>query len=283
MGPCRTDVLALCSWHLKLFNCLSILVVFSKGSLVSLGGLPGFFVSSPSNFKEDGNLVCILVERVSCFFIGLQINISFVDLFNAGVGKGLDLVGSFIGKPLQGVTGRIWAELKVFSARGFDNKVKFEKARLAKLLPKAQQKDSSIQAVILYAARLEKGRNGWDKPLAEVWMYAGGCWKDISPAGTGPLARGKLKDTAKPTQAEVWAKVKFTRVNPTDPPVGLLVHFLNAMGKPSGNSGKSATALQNMLAKHGHNDEIWQEDVGNCGDWPYVAEKSTFQKLYYLV
>ena len=134
MGPCRTDVLALCSWHLKLFNCLSIWVVFSKGSLVSLGGLPGFFVLSPSNFKEDGNLVCILVERVSCFFIGLQINISFVDLFNAGVGKGLDLVGSFIGKPLQGVTGRIWAELKVFSARGFDNKVKFEKARLATIV-----------------------------------------------------------------------------------------------------------------------------------------------------
>jgi hypothetical protein len=196
--------------------------------------------------------------------LGLQINTWYVDLFNAGVGKGLDLVGSFHGRAMQGVTGRLWVEVKVFSYTGFSGKVKIEKAKVVQLLPKVQQKDQSIQAVMLYAARVEKTDGDWGKPLADVWLYTQGSWIDLSPSGGRVPTRGKVKATAKPSLTEVWAFMGcFVKYNDTDPAAGQLGHFLQAFGLPAGSCGKRAASFLNKLTKHDFPGRLWQEDLGN--------------------
>jgi hypothetical protein len=81
----------------------------------------------------------------------------------------------------------------------------------------------------------------------------------------------------------VWAFMGcFVKYNDTDPAAGQLGHFLQAFGLPAGSCGKRAASFNNKLAKHDFPGRLWQEDLGNGGQWPWVAEKETFKMLYII-
>ena len=63
--------------------------------------------------------------------------------------------------------------------------------------------------------------------------------------------------------------------------VGLLKHFLAALGLPAKNPGQRATTFNSLLKRSGCHGRVFNGSLkGKCGRKPWVATRQTFRELY---
>ena len=176
----------------------------------------------------------------------------------------------------------MWVEIKVTAANDFGAEVeKFLEALEAKL-PQVQQADSSIGGVLLMAARAEKlAGAGWAAPKVEALLHTPGSgWRLLCGSGPQRVARGQAK-LEKPPVAKLWKQMEWFDLAGGAGTVGLLFHFLQGLGLPTGSAGKRARTFNKLLGKAGHPGRLVQKKIPNrAGDPPWVGSKETFREVY---
>lgn len=185
-----------------------------------------------------------VLHKMRSFLADLGVNVWDIDRPN-GHDKGcIDLVCDLAHGHQLGVAGLMHVELKVFAARGFRKNA--EKAQ--KVLRK-QLLTSSASSVMLLAASLEKGTStSWNEPtLAANLLCKSGEWRDVSPRGLR-VAKGQIKKSCWKAVGQLWGKMEW-HTQPSGPPVGLLSHFLKALGLPEANPGSRAAGFNKLLAQ----------------------------------
>ena len=231
---------------------------------------------------RDAALAHKVVTKQCAMLSGLDINVWFVDVRPQGGSRTYDLLGSF--SPCCknfGVVGKLWVEIKVVSARRFEEDVEKWQKDLQLALPQERQRDPDLGGVLLLVASVEGGAGGqWAAPThfaalkaasSEHWQVVAGAVKKAS--------RGKCKGQKPPLQT-VLDKMEWLPTG-TGSKVGLLRDFLRAFGLPVNNTGQRAEAFNALLAKERFEGRLEQVKLANkTGRWPWVASRSTFHALY---
>jgi hypothetical protein len=228
---------------------------------------------------EDAKVARTILMMQRRFLADLQLNVWFVDLFNAATKKALDLVGDFSGSRNFGVLGRVWIELKTWSATGFERSLKDQRDYLPTVLSEVQKRDKSIGAVLLLCAKVQKHDKTWETPSLIAMLYAH-TWQDISSCGKRKAPAGTVKAAQKPSLQEIWSGMEW-HIVPAGPPVGLLVQFLSGLGLSDGNPGKRAGSFNRKLRLAGNPSRIKQVEFPNKpGSQPWCATRSTLRMIY---
>jgi hypothetical protein len=230
--------------------------------------------------ENDANLAHTLVHRQRDFLNELGFNVWCVDFWENGCSRRLDLIGDFGGKMDFGIAGRVWVELKVFSDATFDRLVRQWKSKLGAGLVTENTRDTSLQGVMLLAARVPKASIGhWGRPTLHGMLLSLGdaVWVDL--VGGRKAARGQVKGP-KPSIAEVWSRMEWHPIGGTKT-VGLLKHFLDALGLPLKHAGQRAATLNALLRQAGETGRLTERKLRTkTGRLPWVASKSTFRRIY---
>lgn len=227
----------------------------------------------------DASLALELARDQRAFLGDCDFNVWHADQYHHAVKKGLDLVGEF-NRPRHSALGKIWVETKVFTPAGFDRKFECAKKVLAEEFAQLQAKDQAFGGAMVLAAKVQKSGKAWEKQGLFAEVYTHGAWKDIGPSSTRPAAAGKLSSRTKPSMAEVWKKMEKLVLANSGDCVGLLTHFVEALGLASGNPGKRASTFNKLLCDAGVAGRVEQKQIHNKpGHWPYVASKETFRAI----
>ena len=196
----------------------------------------------------------------------------------------LDLVGDFApsaARRLQ-VFGHVWVELKLFDADCFGKKVAAEEKKLEARLPQVQSRGSSIKAVMLVSAKVEKtGRSSWQLVGIQSKLLAGSSeqWVDIA-GGIKHVARGFV--ASKPDLVQLWKQLDwFKPFSPRRSPlVAKLSQVFKVLKLPSGNVGKRAVNLNKKLPPQ---KKLKKMKVATAGSKPWVGKKSTLRCVHALL
>ena len=241
---------------------------------------------------DDANLAWTLVRRQRAYLNDLGLNCWAAD---SRVGKGMpsyDLVGDFSMENSWVVTGRVWVELKVLAARGFDAKVAQHRQELEKKFAKAQETDTSLDAVLLVFARCGASGASWQEPrvsgqlLCSAGPFAG-TWVDPAPGIQRDSPRRPVGrcQAAKPPLNTVLAEMEWApHPNGSAARLGLLSHFFATLKLPKENVPKRAASFNKRLGDAGVVDrlaKVFLRDRGGRAIW--VAPKRVFRKLYGFV
>jgi hypothetical protein len=228
---------------------------------------------------SDAGLAKTLVEKQRALLGDLHLNVWAVDVPISGQLGYYDLLADFSTQRNFGVTGRVWIELKVFGVSSFSRQVTDARKHLEETLVKVG--DTTVGAVLLLVARVEKVGVAWGAPALTASLYKRGSdgWVDV----VGPVkrvARGRCKIT-KPSLASVWEKMEWIDlVGPTPRKVGLLKHFLLAFELQGQTVGERAETYNHKLQRSSHAGRLFVARVKRAGRAPWVADKATFRALY---
>jgi hypothetical protein len=228
---------------------------------------------------QDAALSFQLLKKTRSFLADLQANVWNVDK-PAGSGQGsIDLVCDMAHGHQLGVSGLIHVELKVFAARGFEKKVADTQEELVQKLER-----SGASAIMLLAASVEKEtRTCWCEPkLSATLLCRSGGWQDVSPGGLR-VAKGQIKRGYWHALGQLWPKMEWHRPS-KGPEVGLLKHFLVALGLPGNNPGSRASALNQVLAKKRVKNRLENLKLKNRPGRPvWVGSKQTFRAVHRII
>jgi len=230
----------------------------------------------PSEAK--GALAVAAAQRA---FLGdCDLNLWQPDIYHGALEKGLDFVGEF-NRPRFGVCGKVWVEIKAFTAASFDLKLSRAKEEVEKEFPALQRKDKSFGAAMLLVAKVERAAGtSWEKLRMFAELYVDGSWLDVGPSTGRPAGAGRLLAGRKPTMAAVWRKMEKVTLAESDVEVGFLSHSLKEVGLADGNPGKRAATFNKILESHQAAGRVEQKRVElHPGQWPYVPTKATFQVI----
>jgi len=229
---------------------------------------------------EDAKLTETLLHKQRTLFSELGFNVWAVDFWEEGCSKRLDLVGDFGVRQNFGVQGRVWVELKVFSDATFKKEVEKWKAKLVPSLDTECERDSTLKAVLLLAARVPRASGGrWGTPTLHPMMMAQGADDWVSLTGMRRAARGQAKGV-KPPLATLWSKMEW-HLTEDGQRVGLLKHFLQSLGLPLKHTGQRASTLNGLLKKGGKTGRLVETKLkSKAGRKPWVARKDTFRDIY---
>ena len=198
---------------------------------------------------QDSEHSCKLMRAEREFLQSLGVNVWAVDSLLPSRTGSFDLLGD---GPLTLVTGKLWVELKAWSANGFSGKFKELRDTLPEKLRHVHAKDETIGAAMLLAAKMNKAGTGWSfsglQAVVCNWKVPG--FRDLSP-GVNLVPQGKVGALLKKPLGEIWPDVEFH----TDPPsskkgkktLGLLSDFLVANDLDGGNAGKRAASFNQQL------------------------------------
>lgn len=229
---------------------------------------------------EDANLVKTLLHKQRDLLTDLGFNVWCVDFWQPGCSKRLDLLGDFSSRRNFGVEGRAWVELKVFSDATFHKEVEHWKAQLKETLLTESQRDASLRAVLLLAAKVTRTSGGrWGAPTLHAMLLVSGSEQWLDLAGARRAARGQAKG-AKPPLAKLWGKMEWHQTQGGQS-VGLLKHFLASLRLPLKNAGQRARTLNGNLRQAGKTGRLVQTRLkSKAGREPWVASRQTFRDLY---
>ena len=144
--------------------------------------------------KADTDLVKTLLHKQRDLLDDLGFNVWYVDFWQPGCSKRLDLVGDFGPRRDFGVTGRVWVELKVFSDATFAKEVEHWKTQLEANLVTESGRDASLQAVLLLTARVPRISGGrWGAPALHAMLFVKGSQQWLGLAGAQRAARGQSR------------------------------------------------------------------------------------------
>lgn len=227
---------------------------------------------------QDAELALTLTTKQLGLCRDLGLNVCFPDA--RGAQGSLDLVCYFNSKRSFGCNGRVWVELKAFGAGTFEKSVAELKTTLPERLGREHQRDTSLCAVLLVAARVETVGSGWGKVELVAWLRRreGDEWEQL--AGRCPRkGRGRCT-TQKKTVRETLEAMEWVEDGDGNA-VGYLKHFLAQFpGLSSRNSDQRAATFNEHLKSVGHGGRISQKALpGKCGSPPYVASKDAFRVL----
>jgi hypothetical protein len=151
--------------------------------------------------STEVSLAEVLVAKQRRFMDDLHLNVWQVDVRVGGAT--LDLRANFNTNDNFGIKKNLWTELKVFSAASFAREATLMKSELVEKLGHVKKRDSSVEGVLLLAAKVERSSGGrWGAPTLSAWLHKpGDTWKDLT-AGRQKVARGQA--AAKPKKAELW-------------------------------------------------------------------------------
>ena len=178
---------------------------------------------------------------------------------------------------------RSFMELKAFSPTNLADEVAKLKVSLPVRLAKEQLVDSSLCAVLLVVATVEKVGTGWGQPklCACLCKKPGGSaddWVDVV-GKTEKKGRGRCKD-AKPPLRSVLNGMEWVKGD-DGKKVGLLKHFFSELGLNNTHTEERAQTCNRHLKSVGHADRVTQKSVpGMAGSLPFVASKQAFRVLY---
>ena len=230
---------------------------------------------------KDAELAYKLVTQQAAVLDNLSLNVWQVDTKRKGKRRPLDLLCSFSpGKKNYGVGGKVWVELKVWSAHLFDDELENWKTKLEAELPQEQALDSTLKGVLLLAAEVGRGTGtSWPKPrlVATLWSTSAGRWQNL--AGTfRRVKRGQARHKP-PVQETLNKLAKSTTVSEEE--VFHLKHLLKLVRLPVRNAGQRAVTLNALLAQRGFRGRIFQEKVANeCGSEPWLLTEETLVAVY---
>ena len=201
----------------------------------------------------------------------LHLNVWLVDapFWDGGKKCSYDLLGDFSTKKNCGVLGRVWVELKVFGASGYDAKEDDAQTYLAQSLPKRQSADPSVSAVLLVVAKVEKLAGGaWGPPALLATLRTAASADCVTLSGAARRSgRGQCK-VAKPALAQVWENMEWMKVPETRQQVGMLKHFLEQLQLSGASVGERAGVSNEKLQSVHHDGEFFESKVKRAGRNP---------------
>lgn len=228
--------------------------------------------------QEDAQLASKIFHSQWKWLHDLKANPWFADKdFPTGCGQGaFDLICYlFEGKKI-GIEGRLWVELKVFSAGSCKSSMDKAEKVLKVGLGKLRKKDQTLGGVLLLVASVENGRF---KLLARLLAVGSEKFKDLTPAGLR-VATGQTKITKKPALAAIWPQMEWHWLSRTRE-VGLVSQFLHAMGRARDNAGDRSEAFNELLKAHGCKKEIEHVKIPHRpGPKVWACGRDEFEILY---
>ena len=231
--------------------------------------------------KEDAALAEKLVHKqLNVLGKDLEFNIDGVDV--PSVTGSFDLLGHFR-KVVHNCGGRLWAELKAFSAGSYDKSVEEQKKVLPERFVREKKKDASLCGVLLVCAKVARCGKDWGEPTLTVslWRAETQTWYELA-GSTVRKGRGQCK-SSKPSLRKTLEGVEWVK-DENNHKKGYLKHFLREAGLPDESAHKRARTFNAQLTRDGHSDQIEQLAVlGKCGKRPWLASKNTLRKVYKLV
>lgn len=230
---------------------------------------------------REAQLAKLVFEKHTGLLDDLRLNIWKVDEpMPAGLGR-FDLLADFSTTKNYGVFNRVWVEIKVFAASGYSKKVEDAQKHLETVLPKVQEQDDKIGAVVLLAAKVEALAGGvWGAPRLQALLHKADDddWKTI---GGGRLPGAGQCKGEKPGLAKVWPKMMWHQVpGGGRKKYGTFKHFLKEFRQGAGTPGRRAAGFNAKLQREGHAGRIFEADVGLPGRDPWVATKETYRAVY---
>jgi hypothetical protein len=231
---------------------------------------------------RDAALAVAVVKRQSAILNDLGINVWQVDTKPQGSASTFDLLCCFhAGSKNYGVAGKLWVEIKVVTARRFDEDVATWRAQLEVALHTEHARDPDLQGVLLLVASVAKGAGGqWAAPAHFAYLKALSSDSWVVLAGAAKkTSRGKCQ-TQKPPLQTVLDKMEW-HTAATGSSVGLLRDFLRAFGLPVNNAGQRAETFNQLLRQSGCKERIKEVKLANkTGRKPWVGSKRAFRELY---
>ena len=114
------------------------------------------------------------------------------------------------------------------------------------------------------------------------------CLKEDTGGGEGRKGRAgqgrpPRQSSCKPPLAQVWGRMEWVTAGNGEK-VGLLKHFMMALGLKAEHPGQRAGTYNKLLQHAGHGGRLRERRVENrAGRKPWVATKDTYRQLYPLV
>ena len=206
----------------------------------------------------------------------------FVDVPLGNRRGSLDLLGDFSVRNSYGISGRLWVELKCFSSSGFETKLRRQKGILEGKLEEVMAIDDSVEGVLLVISNCARdGPCHWQVLLLRACLYAEGDWVDVGVERR--RARGRVQGI-KRNLSEVFAEMEwFWRPGMVarGAKLGLLAHFLSALGLSKQNATGRAAHFNKLLEEVGSVSKLEQVALPNRdGKAPWMGTKAVFRALY---
>jgi len=144
---------------------------------------------------QEASFAVSVVRKHRAFFDDLGLNLWEADLRMPNRLGCYDLVGDFSVKKNFGVLGLVWVELKVFSGQGFAGKLQAQRTLLEEKLEQVNLANSSVEAVLLLAARADKVGRSWQAPTlaAQLLVADGSDWQTLAGRAPAKIPRGRAK------------------------------------------------------------------------------------------
>ena len=220
-----------------------------------------------------------VVQKQRTVLADLRLNIWSLDVDMVRASGAFDMLGDFSGNRNFGISGKVWVELKVFSAGLFEAEVEQTKACLVTTLGQQSKRVAGLGGVLLLAVKVERQGSTWSvlDYLASVRAVGDSRWQDVA-GRVKKVARGQ--SSCKPPLAQVWGRMEWVTAGNGEK-VGLLKHFMMALGLKAEHPGQRAVTFNRLLQHAGHAGRIRERRVENrSGRKPWVATKDTYRQLY---
>lgn len=162
------------------------------------------------------------------------------------------------------------------TAHNSERKVQVAQARVEESFAALKTADGSLQGTMLLVSKSEKVQGGaWAKPVLVSQLHtAAGGWVS--------LPSSKSSGSPSTTLSEAWSRMSWWRpASGIGPDRGSLDDFLHAVGKKTGNGGKSAKKYNQLLAKakrRGTFERVKPKD--KTGSTPWSAPRATLRAVY---
>lgn len=229
--------------------------------------------------QEDAQLARKIYLAQRQWLLDMRANVWYTDEnfpSGCGVQGAFDLICSVTEGQKIGIDGRLWVELKVFGAKSCMRNMGKAEGVLKAGLEKVRRKDKTFGAVLLLVASVEDSKY---KLLGRLLTVGSEKFKDLTPTGLC-VAMGQKRITQKPPLASIWPQIEWHWLSQTRE-VGLVSHFLDAMGLPNDSVGRRKDAFNELLSLNQAPGRIVAERIPNRpGPALWVCTREEFRVLH---
>jgi hypothetical protein len=207
-------------------------------------------------------------------------------VYSPALRKTLDLVGDFSTTRNFGISGKVWIELKAFSAATFDKSLAGEEGEEGKVKAQFQTlraSDPRFHSAMLLAARLTQEGAAWGTPAVVAKLLIDGEWKDITAGADRRPRAGRVSASRKPNLAKVFQKMSWDHVDGRGggAKYGMVSDFMKEMGLKLGNPGKRAGTWNKIFANANQAMRFSRQKIlDKPGSEPWMGTKDAFRFIW---